>query len=210
MKDEKSIMDYDKSIRKSLDELIAIQKTTAEEAKKWQEEHEKRQAAADKSMAELRQTIKETDDQIKKTSKILGNYGNNLGSIAEEYFFNSFEKGKTDFFGEKFDEIRRNVKRFDEDIVKKDEYDILLINGKSIGIIEIKSKAHINDIPSVINKAETFRNSFPKFQKHKIYLGLASMVFYDELEIECQKYGIAIIKQVGDTIIINEEKIKVY
>ena len=186
---------------------------------------EKRQAAAEKSMKELKKSqketneqikktdeqIKKTEEQIKKTSILLGNFGNNLGTIAEEYFFNSFKKGKVNFFGEKFDEVRKNVRKTNEEkLIVEDEYDIVLINGKSIGIIEVKHKAHENHIPSIIKKATSFRVNFPKFKNHIIYLGLATMSFYKELEDICEEHGIAIIKQVGDTIIINDGKLKKY
>jgi len=36
------------------------------------------------------------------------------------------------------------------------------------------------------------------------------MSFYPELEEECIEKGIAIIKQVGDTVVINDENLKVY
>jgi hypothetical protein len=36
------------------------------------------------------------------------------------------------------------------------------------------------------------------------------MAFYPELEEECKKEGIAIIKQVGDTVTINYEHLKVF
>ena len=56
----------------------------------------------------------------------------------------------------------------------------------------------VNDIPKVIKKAETFRILCPDYKDYKIYLGLATLAFYPELEQECKKQGIAIIKQVGD------------
>ena len=92
----------------------------------------------------------------------------------------------------------------------KDEYDILLINGKSIGIIEVKYKAHVNDIAKVLRKATTFRQNFPQYANHQVYLGLATMVFYPDLEQECIKEGIAIIKQVGDTVVMNDKHLKVF
>ena len=138
--------------------------------------------------------------------KMLGGITNNQGAFAEEYFFNSFENGKKNFFGEKFDEIKKNIKGIEKD----DEYDILLINGKFIGIIEVKFKAHGNDIPKVLRKVETFRENFPKYKNHKIYLGLASMSFYTELEQECENEGIAVIKQVGDTVVISDKHLKVF
>jgi len=79
-----------------------------------------------------------------------------------------------------------------------------------VAIIEVKYKAHINDIPDVLNKAKTFRILSPHYKDFRIYLGLASMSFYPELEEECIEKGIAIIKQVGDTVVINDENLKVY
>ena len=159
-------------------------------------------------LQEVAQSQKEADKRMKKLEELTGSWVNNQGAFAEEYFFNSFENGKQNFFGEKFDEIEKNIKGFKKDF--KDEYDILLINGKSIGIIEVKFKAHESDIPKIIRKAETFRMNFPEYKNHRVYLGLATMVFYSELEQECIKQGIAVVKQVGDTVVINDTNLKVF
>jgi hypothetical protein len=159
-----------------------------------------------KTLKETSELQKENQKAIQEMQKSMGGWANNHGFFAEEYFFNSFENGKRNFFGEKFDEIEKNIKVFDP----KDEYDILLINGKSLGIIEVKFKAHENDIEKVLRKADTFRANFPKYKNHKIYLGLATMAFYPELEQECIKEGIAVIKQIGDAIVINDKHLKVF
>jgi hypothetical protein len=148
----------------------------------------------------------ETDRQIEKVSKTVGAWANNHGSFAEEYFINSFEKGKNNFFGEGFNDIRQRV----TGLKVKDEYDILLINVKTIGIIEVKYKAHVNDVEMVLKKAQTFRVNYPDYVNHQIYIGLASMAFYPELEQECIQKGIAIVKQVGETVVINDEHLKVF
>jgi hypothetical protein len=145
---------------------------------------------------------------MKELNKIVGGMANNQGSFAEEYFFNSFENGKRNFFGERFNEIEKNLKSRWNGLT--DEYDIVLYNHASVAIIEVKYKANINDIPAVLKKAETFRVLFPNYKDFKIYLGLASMSFYHELEEECINQGIAVIKQVGDTVVINDEHLKVF
>jgi hypothetical protein len=148
----------------------------------------------------------ETGKQIDQLQKTVGGLGNNLGKFAEEYFFSSFEKGQRNFFGENFDKIRKQIRG----IELEDEYDILLINGKSVGIIEVKFKAHESDVPKVLRKTGTFRVNFPEYKNHQVYLGLATMSFYPELEEECIKEGIAIIKQVGDSVVINDKHLKVF
>ena len=49
---------------------------------------------------------------IKKLQETVGGITNNQGAFAEEYFFNSFKSGKTNFFGEKFDEIVQHLKNY--------------------------------------------------------------------------------------------------
>ena len=169
-------------------------------------------AETDKQIKETDKHLKELSAEfnrrIKKNEETMGSWSNNQGAFAEEYFFNSFENGKQNFFGEKFDEIEKNVKGFKKGF--KDEYDILLINGKSVGIIEVKFKAHENDIPKVIRKAETFRENFPDYANHQIFLGLATMAFYPDLEQECFNQGIAVVKQLGETVVINDTHLKAF
>jgi len=100
------------------------------------------------------------------------------------------KKNKT-FFGEHFNRIRKNVKPVGEKL--EDEYDIVMYNDFSVAIVETKFKAHEKDIPKVIKKAETFRILCPDYKDFKIYLGLASLSFYPELEQECIENGIAVI-----------------
>ncbi|MCL2064815.1 MAG: hypothetical protein FWG98_10670 [Candidatus Cloacimonetes bacterium] len=192
----KADLDAELSKRQAkLDAELAKQKA------EFDAEFARRQAEAEKVKAEF-------DAEIKKINQMMGNQSHNIGIIAEEYFYNSFANGKTNFFGEKFDEIEKRVNGIKKGF--KDEYDILLINGETIGIIEVKHKANENDIPQVLRKAKTFRVNFPDYKNHKVYLGLASMAFYPDLEAKCKENGIAIIKQLGETLIITDEHLKEY
>jgi len=160
------------------------------------------------AMQETDRQLKENALQMKELQKQMGSWANNHGSFAEEYFFNAFENGKKNFFGERFNEIEKNLIHHWKDL--KDEYDIVLYNHSAVALIEVKYKAHKNDVEKVLKKAETFRILFPNYKDFKIYLGLASLSFYPELERECIAEGIAVIKQVGDTVVINDENLKVF
>ena len=181
----------------------------------YRAEHEQRMKDWEKSQAEYEQRMKDRekswadhDKRMKKLDERYGSYSHNIGKFAEEYFFNAFEDGKKNFFGEDFDSIRRNVQDLKQ--VVEDEYDIVMLNGTSVAIVETKFKAHENDLPDVVKKAETFRANYPDLANHRIFLGLASMSFYKKLEQECIKAGIAIVKQVGDKLIINDEHLKAF
>ena len=200
-------------------ETDRLQKETDRLQKESDRQMRESRAEFDREIKEIGQLQKETDRQMresradydermKKFQKRMGSWEENHGKFAEEYFFNSFEKGEKNFFGEEFETIRKNITPID--VIKDDEYDILLINGKSVGIIEVKFRAHQDHIQKVIRKASTFRENFPKYANHKIYLGLAALSFHDGFEQDCDEQGIAIIKQVGDKVIINQDNIKVF
>jgi hypothetical protein len=169
------------------------------ELQKSRAEFDQRHAKSEKETEALRELVKQVSQQ-------LGGIGKNNGLIAEEYFFNSFKKGEKKIFGERFDQIAQNLKGTET----ADEYDIVMLNGQALGIVEVKHKAHENDLANILTKAETFRKNFPKYANHRVYLGLASMAFYPVLEEECTKQGIAIIKQVGGTMVVNEENLKTF
>ena len=125
---------------------------------------------------------------------------------VEEYFLTAFEYGKKTYFGEEFDYIHNYLKG----IATKDIFDLVLLNDKTVAIIEVKYKFQEKNIPTLLKKAETFGMNFVHYKDHRVYLGLASMAFYPELEQACIDSGIAIIKQVGDKVVINDKHLKVF
>ena len=176
--------------------------------KENEREREKNERERKESNRILNERFAETDRQFRAMQKELGSWANNHGSFAEEYFFNSFENGKKNFFGEKFDRIEKNVKAVIKDLV--DEYDIVMYDDNSVAIIEVKFKAHPDHIPKLLKKAETFKTLFPYYKDYKIYLGLASLSFHVGVEQECVNQGIAVIKQVGESVLINDTHLKVF
>ena len=169
-----------------------------QETAKRQQENER---ILNEKFAEVAQLQKEMRQDI-------GYLGQSQGSFAEEYFFNAFEKGQQNFFGKKFDEIERNLKIRSKE--QRDEYDIVLYNADTVAIIEVKFKIRQDHIAQVLKKAETFKILNPDYKDFKIYLGLASMIFPKNIERECLKNGIAVIKQVGDTVVIIDDGLKAY
>ena len=202
---EKLIKENAEQMKESRADYDRLFKENAEQMKESRAEFDQRMRENDEQMKKSRTDY---ERRMKKYEDTIGAWSRNHGSFAEEYFFNSFENGKCNFFGEKFDEIEKNAKGINKNF--RDEYDILLINCTTIGIIEVKFKAHKDHITRVLNKAKTFRENFPYYAKHKVYLGLASFIFTPNLEQECMSEGIAIVKQVGGTVIINDKHLKAY
>jgi len=181
-------------------------------------------AATDRLIAETgrqvertRQQVEKTDRQVAKTSrqiaktdKLVGGISTNNGLFAEEYFYNSLRKGKPILMGEKFDKLIKSEIMVDEKNKTKGELDIILINGKALIIIEVKFRVRDKHVEEVMKKIKPFRKRFPEYQNHKVYLGLASMVFDEDIENKCKENGIAVIKQEGDSVFIHDENLKAF
>ena len=153
----------------------------------------------------IKQSQAETDRLIKALTEQVTGISKSNGIVAEDYFFNSFQKDKLNFFGEKFDKAIRG-----KGTIVNDEYDFVLINGKTAGIVEVKYKARKDDIPKALKKINTFRTNFPEYKNHKIYLAIAAFSMNITLENECKKQGIAVIKQDGDKVVVYDKNLKAF
>jgi hypothetical protein len=86
-----------------------------------------------------------------------------------------------------------------------------LINGKSIAIIETKHRIHHDFVKKLVEeRLPMFREFFPGFSKCKAYLGIAGFSFSKKVLEEAKKYGIGIIRQVGESLEIEANNLKVY
>ena len=146
---------------------------------------------------------------IKQLGKQIGGVSNSNGDMAEEYFFNALYHGQRKMFGEKFDDVVRDARAPFKGF--EDQYDMLMINGCAICIVEVKYKADSEDLArKILRKAQTFRANFPQHSGKKIYLAVAVMSIHPLTEQACIDNGISIIKQTGDTITIYDQNLKIF
>ena len=151
----------------------------------------------------------ETDRLMKALQKELGGIAHSNGEVAESYFINSFTKSMQ-FAGQKYDRITPNLHTNDRKLNLQGEYDLVLYNCSSVVIIEIKYKAHEKDVDELVEKVPTFKKLYPEYANYDIYLGLAALHLNSAIERKSKKQGIAIIKQVGDTMVIDNGHLKVF
>jgi len=152
---------------------------------------------------------KDLRDSVKAMQKELGGISNSNGDIAESYFVNSFTNSMY-FAGQKYDAISPNLSRKIKSLNLQGEYDLVLYNCRSVVIIEIKYKADKDDIEELLEKAPVFKQLFPQYANFDLYLGLAALHLKKRVEKESIKQGIAIIKKIGDSMVINDAHLKVF
>jgi len=171
------------------------------------EEREADRARAKEEKEKDERRWKKLDEIIKNINREIGGISNSNGDFAEEYFENVFLEELT-FAGMQFHEMITR-KKFDNRI-RHDEFDIILLNEKNVLIVETKYKAHEDDINELIEKADAFRFWYPEHKDQKVFLGLASLRFEDNIIGKAKKKGIAVIRQLGDKTVVNDENLKAY
>jgi hypothetical protein len=127
----------------------------------------------------------------------LGNVTNNQGDVAGAFFFNSLAND-THLGDIYFEDIEKNNhKRRGQ---TEEEFDIIMTNGDAIGIVEVKYKAHENDLDKLDRKMKNFKKLFPIYQNYKQYGAIASFHINDEAKKEALRRGYFVLQRSGDVI----------
>jgi len=206
---EKSVHSFE-TVWATLDKVGERLDRIGEKMEKSSAEADKRRAEADKENKALREFLEQVGKRVDGVSKQIGGMANSNGDYAEEFFYSALYHGQRNMFGEVFDEVvKRNTVTINKGF--EDEYDILLVNGRAICVVEVKYKADSGDLPQrVLRKAQTFRVNFPQHKDKKVYLALAGMSFHPLTEKACTENGIAIMKQVGNAMVVTDENLKTF
>ena len=193
------------------EELKSLVASLAEGSKETERQFQQlREAMAetDKKMKETDLTIKKVDRQIDRVAKQMGGINENIGYHAEQFFQGAFEDNKV-FGGIKYDDIILNMGYKDK--TEKVEFDIVLENGNSVALIEIKNRIHPDFVKKMAEeRIDKFRKYFPMYKGYDIYLGIAGFSFSEAVLEEAKKYGVGIIRQVGESIEIDATGLVAY
>ncbi len=173
-------------LRASTDSLALSQKQTDEQMKK-----------TDEQMKKTDEQMKKTDEKLERIGIYLGNVTRNQGDVAEEFFFNSLVN-QPHLGSIYFNEITTNMKRHRGNI--QEEYDLFLTNGDAIAIVEVKYKAHPNDLDKLDRKIKNFKLLFPIYEDYKLYGALAGFYINDDTKNEALTRGYFVLQRSGDLI----------
>lgn len=154
-------------------------------------------AANSVQMAATERLVAETSRKVDKVSTLLGNIGQNQGAVAEEFFFNSLE-AKPVLGGVRYDEVFDNVKTFNGKL--QGEYDVVMVNGKSVALIEVKYAVHPDEIAKTITGIANYRTLFPQHKDFDVYGAIAGFKIPKDVAELAKAQGLIVLKRVGDVM----------
>jgi len=184
-----------------LKDLVASLAVENKETSLQMKETDRRMQENDRILTEK---FAETDRMIKELSRRMGGIDENQGHHAEQFFQNVFAE-KPVFGSIKYDNVMLNLR------TPKIEFDIVLVNGNSVALIEVKNRIHPKFVKELAEeRVKKFKEHFPIYKNFRTRLGIAGFSFSEKALAEAKKYGIGLIRQVGDSVEISAERLRVY
>jgi Holliday junction resolvase-like predicted endonuclease len=183
---------------KALVASLAVDSKNLHEAQKATDEQMNRNATAQKETFEqMRRNDEMLTEKLDRMGITLGNIGKNQGDVAEEFFFQSLIKDN--HLGSiHFEDVVKNMEKHRGKI--QEEYDLVMTNGDAIAVVEVKYKAHKNDLDKLDRKMKHFKQLFPIYQAFKQYGAIAAFHINDDAKEEALRRGYFVLQRSGDLV----------
>jgi hypothetical protein len=149
----------------------------------------------------------ETQRVMKELGRRMGAMASNQGDVAEEFFYNTlFDKPEVG--GIRFDRVLKNVSGGKPG--HQAEFDVVMHNGSSMAIVEVKYKVHANDIEQVQRQIENYRDIFPEYKDYKLFGGIAGFSVPDDVARAAREEGLFVLKRKGELLEAETQGMKAF
>jgi hypothetical protein len=152
---------------------------------------------------ETREQMKETDRQMKETNRQIGELGNRFGELAEHLVAPNIRQ-KFNELGFSFEQMSQNIEISDSSKRCYAEIDIMLENGDTVIVVEVKAKPLVDDVKEHVKRMEILRGRADTRKDTRKYQGaIAGAIMSKPVREFAHKTGFYVIEQTGDTVKIN-------
>lgn len=164
-------------------------------------------AKVDAQQAKTDAQLAKTDAKLNRLAVMYGGVSENQGDVAEEFFYNSLSQSKQ--IGDiHFDDVQQKV--YGGRIGKQQEYDLVLLNGDSAAIVEVKYKVHPSSLEQLQKQLSLFKIHFPEHKHMKLYGGVAGFSIPQEIVEEAHANGYFVLRQHGQTMAVDAQRMKAF
>jgi hypothetical protein len=154
----------------------------------------------------LNESLNRLEQSQKNMQSELGGLGNRFGDVIEHLVLPGVMH-RFNELGFHFDDTTENFRIFDKETNKTlTELDIVLENGETIIVVEVKVDPSVSDVKKHLKKLEIYRNHLNRkyaSDHRKIYGAIAAAVFPPKVQEAALEAGFYVIVQSGDTVKID-------
>lgn len=176
------------------------QKQWDKQQKQWEERQEKERFDREEQKKQWDKRQKKLHEEVQEMIAIYKKAGLIQGRVAEETVYRSVSELMSKR-GKSFTKIEKNVIIFNENKIKKAEFDIIAVNGKEVMPIEVKNNLTTDDVDNFANnKLHNFRRLFPEYISYSLIGGIGGLVMSESVENYAQKKGLYVFVQNGENM----------
>ena len=172
-------------------------KESAERAKEFaaeQARRDKESAERDKENAKLAKEFAKSQARWDGFMEKYGGFVDNDSRNTENFFIEGLWQQDLVVGAIKFDDLIANSQRREKKVVAI-ELDGLLINGTTVGILEVKSTLHVKDVERVRDKRiSRFRDYYPEHRDKKLAVIVAGKLINPDAAELARELGYIILK----------------
>ena len=140
--------------------------------------------------------VAETNRKLDDMGIRLGNMGQNQGAVAEEFFYNILQ-AKPTLGGVHYDDIFHSIRSFSGKL--QDEYGVVMVNGQSVALIEVKYVVHPQNIDKTITGIANYRTLFPQHKDYAICSAIAGFKIAPHVAELAKERELMVLKRAGDS-----------
>jgi hypothetical protein len=165
------------------------------------------QAKTEEQAKQTHAEVQETSRVLKEIGQRMGSMANNQGDVAEEFFYNSL-KAAPQVGGIYFDTVTPNLIIGTKQ--SSNEFDIVLVNGQTVALVEVKYKAHLSDLDQIQKQVDRYRQLRPEHKNYKIFGGIAGFKVPPDVVKSAQERGMFVLQRKGDVIDSATEEMRAF
>ena len=188
---------------KAIDNLTASIAELRANSRAEQARRDAENARRDKEFAAAQVRWEKFDKKHEKFMKRYGGYVDNESRKVEDFFIEGIRQQGLKLGAIKFVDIIPNARRLKQKVVAI-ELDALLINGTTVGILEVKSTLHVNDVAKVREHLiPRFRRHYPEYQDKQLVVVVAGELINPDAVGLAHELGYILLKPNNQGISID-------
>ncbi len=148
-----------------------------------------------KAIEQLTEKFKASEARWDRFMERYGGYVDNESRSTEIFFIDGLWQQDLVVGDIKFDDLVPNSQRRDEDKVVAIELDGLLVNGTTVGMLEVKTTLHFKDVERVRDKrVDRFRKFYTEHSDKKLAVILAGKLINPDAAELARELGYILLK----------------
>ena len=204
---KESRKETEKSLQETQRAMKESRKETEESIQETQKSLQKTQESLQETEKTMRESRKETEKSLQKTQESLQNLNKSLDKASGNFnnkwgaFMEGLVKGDIvrllNEWNIQVEKVMPRVKIRRKDNTIKNEYDLIVVNGSEIVVIEVKTTLSVEKLNVFMDKMVRFKKNFPEYSDKNIYGGVAYIEADGESAKNAEKEGLFVIEAPG-------------